>query len=169
MFWAPGMTWVDYAVLTIIGISVLLSVIHGLVRELMALASWIVAFMVAQGYSADVAPLLPAAISNPSLRLLAAFLGMFLAVLVVMTLLAIVISRLIQSAGLGWADRALGAVFGLVRGLAIVMMVVLLAGLTELPRQQAWRQAISSGPLVALANVAKVWLPYGLSKHINYD
>lgn len=163
------MTWIDYAVLAIIGLSVLLSVIHGLVRELMALASWIVAFMVAQIYAADVAPVLPAAISNQSLRLLAAFLGMFLTVLLVMTLLAIVISKLIKSAGLGLADRALGAVFGLVRGLAIVMMVVLLAGLTALPRQQAWRQAMLSGPLVALANVAKVWLPYGLSKHINYD
>ena len=163
------MTWIDYAVLAIIGISVLWSVIHGLVRELMALASWIVAFMVAQIYAADVAPLLPEAISNPSLRLLAAFLSMFLTILLVMTLLAIVISRLIKSAGLGLVDRALGAVFGLVRGLAIVMMVVLLAGLTALPRQQAWRQAMLSGPLVALANVVKVWLPYGLSKHINYD
>lgn len=163
------MTWIDYAVLAIIGISVLFSVVHGLVRELMALASWIAAFMVAQIYAADAALLLPAAISNQSLRLLVAFLGVFLTVLLAMTVLAIVISRLVRSAGLGLADRALGAVFGLVRGLAIVMMVVLLAGLTALPRQQAWRQAISSGPLVALANVVKVWLPYGLSKHINYD
>jgi membrane protein required for colicin V production len=163
------MTWIDYAVLAIIGISVLFSVIHGLVRELMALASWAAAFMVAQIYAADVAPMLPAAISNQSLRLLVAFLGIFLTVLLAMTLLAIVISKLIRSAGLGLADRALGAVFGLVRGLAIVMMAVLLAGLTALPRQQAWRQAISSGPLVVLANVVKDWLPYGLSKHINYD
>jgi membrane protein required for colicin V production len=163
------MTWIDYAVLAIIGISVLLSIIHGLVRELMALASWIVAFIVAQIYAADVAPVLPAAISNQSLRLLAAFLSMFLTVLLAMTLLAIAISRLIKSAGLGLVDRALGAVFGLVRGLVIVMMVMLLAGLTMLPRQQAWRQAMLSAPLVALANVVKVWLPYGLSKHINYD
>jgi membrane protein required for colicin V production len=163
------MTWIDYAVLAIIGISVLLSVIHGLVRELMALASWIVAFMVAQIYAADVAPVLPAAISNPSLRLLVAFLSLFLAILLVMTLLAIVMSRLINSTGLGLIDRALGAVFGLIRGLAIVMMVVLLAGLTALPRQPAWRQAMLSAPLVALANMVKVWLPYGLSKHINYD
>jgi membrane protein required for colicin V production len=163
------MTWIDYAVLAIIGISILLSIVHGLVRELVALASWIAAFMVAQTYAADVAPLLPAALSNQSLRLLVAFLSMFLAVLLAMTLLAIVMSRLIKSAGLGLVDRALGAVFGLVRGLVIVMMVVLLAGLTALPRQQAWRQAMLSAPLVALANAVKVWLPYGLSKHINYD
>ncbi len=163
------MTWFDYAVLAIIGISVLLSVIHGLVRELLALASWIVAFLVAQAYATDVAPLLPAAIPGPSLRLLAAFLSVFLTALLVLTLAAIAVSSLLKRAGLGPIDRALGAVFGLVRGLAIVMVVVLLAGLTTLPRQPAWRNAVSSAPLEALANVIKVWLPYDLSKHINYE
>ena len=163
------MTWFDYAVLTIIGISVLLSIIHGFVRELLALASWIVAFIAAQMYAADIAPLLPAAIPGPSLRLLAAFLAVFLMVLLVMTLAAIAASSLIRSAGLGVADRVLGAVFGLVRGLAMVMVVVVLAGLTTLPRQPVWRNAMFSAPLEALANVIKVWLPYDLSKHINYE
>ena len=163
------MTWVDYAVLAIIGISVLLSVIHGLVRELMALAAWIVAFLTAQFYAADVAPLVPAAITSPSLRLLAAFLLVFLAVLVVMSVLASLISRLIRRAGLGAVDRLLGALFGFVRGLAIVMVVVLLAGLTMLPRQQAWRHAMLSPPLEALANAIKVWLPYDFSRHVKYD
>ena len=163
------MTWVDYAVLAIIGVSVLLSIIHGLVRELLALAAWIVAFLVAQMYATDVAVLLPAAIPSQALRLLAAFVILFLAVLLVMTLIAIAVSGLIKRAGLGLVDRALGAVFGLVRGMAIVIVVVLLAGFTTLPRQQAWRHAMSSAPLEALANMIKVWLPYDLSKHINYE
>ena len=104
------MTWIDYAVLAIIAISVLLSVIHGLVRELLALASWIIAFLVAQLFAADVVPLLPAAVQNPSLRLLVAFAAVFLAVLLVMTVLAIVISQLVKSVGLGSIDRLLGAV-----------------------------------------------------------
>jgi membrane protein required for colicin V production len=163
------MTWFDYAVLAIIGISVLLSIMHGLVRELLALASWIVAFLAAQIYATAVAPLLPAAIPDQSLRLLAAFLIVFLVVLLLLTLLAIAVSGLLKKAGLGLVDRALGAVFGLVRGLAIVMVVVLLAGLTTLPRQPVWRHAMSSAPLEALAKVVKVWLPYDLSKHINYE
>ncbi len=93
---------------------------------------------------------------------------MFLAVLVAMTLLAMALSGLIKTAGLGFADRALGAVFGLVRGLAIVMIAVLLAGLTALPRQPAWRHAMFSAPLVTLANWVKVWLPDDMAKHINY-
>jgi len=163
------MTWFDYAVLAIIGISILLSIVHGLVRELLALASWIAAFLVAQIFATAVAPLLPAAIPSESLRLLAAFLIVFLVVLLLMTLLAIAVSGLLKKAGLGLIDRTLGAVFGLVRGLAIVTVAVLLAGLTTVPRQPVWRHAMLSAPLEALANVVKVWLPYDLSKHINYE
>ena len=162
------MTGFDYAVIAIVGLSVLLSIIHGFVREILSLASWVVAFLVAQIYATDVAPLLPAMIANPSARLLAGFLSVFVAVLVVMTLLAVVLSKLIKTAGLGFADRALGGVFGLVRGLAIVMIAVLLAGLTSLPRQPAWRHAMLSAPLVTLADWVKVWLPPELAKHINY-
>ena len=162
------MTWIDYAVIAIVGISILFSVFHGLVREILALVSWVVAFVVAQMYASEVAALLPAAFDNPSLRLFAGFLGVFLVILIVTTLLAVLVSKLVKSAGLGFADRALGAVFGLVRGLAIVTIVVLLAGLTALPRQTAWRHAMLNEPLVILANWVKVWLPDDMAKHINY-
>ncbi len=163
------MTWFDYAVLAIIGLSVLLSIIHGFVRELLALASWVMAFVAAQTYVTAVATLLPAAISGPSLRLLAAFMIVFLVVLLAMTLLASAVSRLVRRAGLGMVDRTLGAAFGMVRGLAIVMLAVLLAGMTTLPKQPEWRDAMLSAPLEALANVIKVRLPNDLSKHINYE
>jgi len=162
------MTWIDYAVLAIIGVSVLLSVIHGFVRELLSLSAWVVAFLVAQYFAGEVAMMLPAAIPNESLRLLAAFLIVFLSVLLAATLLAILVSGLIKRAGLGATDRMLGALFGFVRGVAVVMVAVLLAGLTSLPQTPAWRQAMSSAPLEALANTIKVWLPADLSKHINY-
>jgi membrane protein required for colicin V production len=162
------MTWIDYAVLAIIGVSILLSVIHGFVRELLSLSAWVVAFLVAQYFAGEVAALLPAAIPHESLRLLAGFLIIFLSVLLAATLLAIAVSSLIKRAGLGATDRMLGAVFGLVRGVAVVMVVVLLAGLTSLPQTPAWRHAMTSAPLEALANTIKVWLPADLSKHINY-
>ncbi len=162
------MTWFDYAVIAIVGISVLLSIVHGFVREILSLASWVVAFLAAQIYATDVAPLLPAAIANPSMRLLVGFLSVFLAVLIAMTLLAMALSRLIKTVGLGFADRALGGIFGLVRGLTIVVIAVLLAGMTSLPRQSEWRHAMLSAPLVTLADLIKVWLPNDLAKHINY-
>ena len=162
------MTWFDYTVIAIVAISVLLSLIHGLVREIFSLVSWVAAFVVAQIYVTDVAQLLPPTLSNPSLRLLIGFIAVFITTLLIMTLVAIALSKLIRTAGLGFADRALGALFGLMRGMAIVMIGILVAGLTSLPHQPAWRHAMFSPQLVAVANMLKVWLPYDLEKHINY-
>lgn len=162
------MTWIDYSIIAIVGISILVSVIHGLVREIMALVSWVAAFIVARMFAADAAALLPSALTDPAARMFVGFAAVFLAVLIAMTLLALAISSLVKSVGLGLADRALGAIFGFTRGLAIVTIAVLLAGLTTLPRQPAWRDAVLTEPLVNLANWVKVWLPDEMSKHINY-
>jgi membrane protein required for colicin V production len=69
------MTLFDYAVLTIIGLSVLLGVVRGFVREVLALAGWAVAFVVASLFSADFAGLLVKQIAEESWRVLAAFVS----------------------------------------------------------------------------------------------
>jgi len=63
----------------------------------------------------------------------------------------------------------LGGIFGFARGLLIVMVAVLLAGLTPLPRQPAWANAVLSPPLEALASALKPWLPQVFSRNISYD
>src|SRR5262245_36053823 len=122
------MTLFDYAVLAIAGFSVLLGVIRGFVREVIALASWIVAFVAASAWGGDVAPLLARQIPDENGRVLAAVVAVFFVVLVVMNILAMMVSKLIKSAGLGVEDRLLGSVFGLARGVAVVLALVLGAG-----------------------------------------
>jgi membrane protein required for colicin V production len=163
------MTVFDYAVLIIVGLSVLLSMIRGLVREVLALLGWVVAFVVAAQFGGRLAVLLPAEIPNEDLRLLAGFVGVFVVVLLGMSLVAMIISHLVKGAGLSVEDRIFGAVFGLVRGVAIVLVIVMLAGLTALPKQPAWRNAVFSGPLEALVIAVKAWLPGDLAKRIKYD
>jgi membrane protein required for colicin V production len=163
------MTLFDLGVVVIVGLSVLLSLIRGLVRELLALAAWIVAFLVANLLAGEAAHWMPDAIATEELRLLTGFLVVFVAVLLAMSVLAIVASKLVKSAGLGLEDRLLGGVFGLARGLLVVTVIVLLAGLTALPRQAVWRNAVLSGPLVAFAGMIKAWLPAELAQRITYD
>ncbi len=163
------MTLFDLAVIAIIGLSVLLSVIRGLVREVLALAAWVVAFLAANLLSGAVVPWMPEALASEELRLLAAFVCVFLGVLITMSLLAMLASRLVKNAGLGLEDRLLGAAFGLARGLLVVMILVLLAGLTSLPRQAVWRNAVLSGPLEAFAGMIRPWLPAQLAQRIKYD
>lgn len=163
------MTVFDYAVLITVGLSVLLSVIRGLVREVLALLAWVAAFLAAAFFGGKLALLMPAEIPSAELRLLAGFAAVFFVILLLMSLMAMTVSRLVKSAGLGVEDRILGGIFGLARGLMIVMVLVLLAGLTGLPKEPAWRNAVLSQPLETLAVFIKAWMPGDLAKHISYN
>ena len=163
------MTVFDYVVLVIMGLSVLLSILRGFVRETLALASWLVAFFVAKLYTLELAPLLPQSIPSQSLRLLAAFLILFLATLLICSLLVIALSAVFKRAGLGWMDRCLGALFGLARGMIIVGVLVLLGGLTSLPKDVRWRNAMFSAPLEAMVVSLLPWFPNDIAKHVKYD
>lgn len=163
------MTGFDYAVLGIIGISVLLSIMRGFVREILALVSWVVAFIVAKLYTMELVPLLPEAIPSEALKLLAAFLILFLATLLLCSLLAIALSQIFKKVGLGWADRGLGALFGVLRGVLIVATLVLLAGFTAIPKDPMWRNAMFAAPLEAMVSSVLPWLPEDIAKHVKYD
>jgi membrane protein required for colicin V production len=163
------MTVFDYAVAAIIGLSMVLGAIRGLVREVLSLAAWVVAFVAAGLFGGWLAGHLPEEIPTPELRLMAGYLAVFLAFLVLMSLAAIVASKLVKAAGLGAEDRVLGVVFGAARGMLIVTVLVLAAGLTSLPKYPAWRDALLSSPLEALASEIKQWLPGELSQRIRYE
>jgi membrane protein required for colicin V production len=163
------MTSFDYTVLLIIGISIVVSMMRGAVREVLAIAGLIAAIYVAKTYSAQLIPLLSADIPTDSLKVLAAFLILFLGVLLVSSLLSIALSSLIKKIGLNWFNRGLGALFGFARGLIIVCVLVFLAGLTSFPKDARWTNAMFSSPLEALVKSVLPWVPQAIAKHINYS
>jgi membrane protein required for colicin V production len=163
------MTAFDYAVLIIIGSSVVLSVVRGFAREVLALAGWVIAFLAANALSGVVSEWFAPMIRDGSLRALAAFVSVFVVTLIVVSLIGMTVSRLLKSAGLGLEDRLLGGFFGFARGILIVLTLVLLSGLTALPRQPAWSDAMLSPPLEALAAAMKPWLPQAVSRYLSYD
>ena len=163
------MTIFDYVVLFIIGLSIILSMMRGLIKEILGLVGWVVAFLVAKYYVLQVVPLLPDSIPNESLRFLAGFLILFLLTLLICSLLSIAITHIFKRAGISWVDRSLGAVFGLSRGLIIVLIMVFIAGLTKIPQDNRWRNAMLSAPLEALVTKCLVWLPIDIAKRVRYD
>lgn len=163
------MTIFDYAVLIVLGLSILASVIRGAVREIMALVSWIGSAMVATHFAPSVSVLLPAALSSPTLRVATAFVALLVASLFLFALVSLVLTQLVVKAKMTATDRTLGALFGLVRGVVIVVLLVLLAGMTPLPREALWRDALFSRPLETLAIVARGYLPQRLAQHIQFE
>ena len=163
------MTAFDYVVLAVIGLSVLVSIFRGAVREIMALASWIGSGFIAIEFSPSVSGVLPSAISNPTIRIAVAFVVLLLTCLLLFALVSLAASNLIKKAGLSSMDRTVGAFFGLLRGIVVLVLLVLLAGLTPLPRDPAWRNATFSPPLEALAIFARGFLPEAFAVRIRYE
>ncbi|WP_019898774.1 CvpA family protein [Methylotenera mobilis] len=163
------MTIFDYIVLIIIGLSVILSVMRGMIREVLAIVGLVAAFYVGVTYTNQLLPMMPIDIPNDALRVLAAFLVLFLATLLLATLLGIALSAIFKKAGLGWLNRFLGALFGVARGLLIVCVIVFLAGLTDIPKDSRWRNAMFSAPIEALVLSLLPWVPEGIAKHVKYD
>jgi membrane protein required for colicin V production len=93
-----------------------------------------------------------------SARLGAAFLLIFIAILLAGMLVSALASRLVQAGGLGLADRALGAVFGALRGVVVVAVLVMLASLTPLAQDKAWEQS----RLVGYFELLSDWATEGL-------
>lgn len=163
------MTIFDYVVLAIVGLSIFFSVMRGFVREALALIGWVAAFFVAKTYTLELAPLLPKAIPTETLQYLAGFIILFLATLLVSSLLAIALSQVFEKVGLSWLDRGLGAVFGSLRGVMIVGVMVFLSGLTDLPKDAAWRSAMFSAPLEAMVLSAMPWMPKAIADRVKFD
>jgi membrane protein required for colicin V production len=162
------MTLFDYAVLTIIGLSVLISVLRGGVSEMLSLTAWVLAFFLAQRFADTLSVWLPPEVPTPELRLIAGFAIVFFGVWFVSALVRIAIAQLIKASALAPVDRLIGAVFGFVRGCVIVVALVILGGLTRFPTQPVWRDAMFSPPFEAAALTLKPWLPTVLAERLHY-
>jgi membrane protein required for colicin V production len=135
------MTWVDYTLLGIIGVSALISLVRGFVREAVSLLVWIFAFGIAWRYFREFAAWLEPWLHTPSIRLGVAFVALLLAVLMLGGIIGFLIGQLVDKTGLSGTDRLLGALFGAARGALLVCILVLLAGLTPFPQDPWWRES----------------------------
>jgi membrane protein required for colicin V production len=163
------MTWLDYAMIAVLLGSIGWGVWRGLVREVMSLAGWVIAFLAANLFAAPVAEVLPETIQRPELRMLIGYAVVFLGVLVLTTGAAVLLGKIMQAVGLGSLDRTLGGLFGLLRGLIIVVAVALAAGLTAVPRQAFWKNSASGPALEGAALAIKPWLPPAFADRLKYN
>lgn len=162
------MTLFDYLVLFILICSVLISTLRGLVKEILSLLGWIVSFVVANAYGEVLAGWLPPMVPGNSTRLIVAFIALFLGARILMGLLSMALDAIIKASGLTLADRGLGGLFGLARGVIMVLALVLLCGMTSIPAQPFWRDALFSPLAETAARTVKPYLPGELAKHVEF-
>ena len=162
------MTWFDYVLIAVVGLSALIGIWRGLVREVFALAGWIAAIGVALLFAGEAAMLIPPSLATPLVRTVIAFTVLFLVILVVVSIAGLLFTKAVRAVGLGLADRTLGGVFGFARGALILLVIALAAGLTAVPKEPFWREAKLAPPLETAAIAVKPYLPPALADKVRY-
>lgn len=152
------MGWIDGVILGVLLLSALLGIWRGLAFELLSLLGWVVAWFCAKAWGPAIAAFVPLGPQGSALRIGIGFLAAFLVGLMGWRLLSWLVQQLLQATPLAPLDRALGAAFGLLRGVLIVLLLVTLGGLTPLAGSPGWQQ--SQGVLWArgaLAALEPLW------------
>ena len=158
----------DFIVLGVIIISVIVSLMRGFVKEALSLAGWLVSLWIAMTFSSGMAELFGSSISDPTLRLLAAFVALFVLSLIVGTMINFFASQFVQRAGLTGVDRTIGTVFGFLRGILLVTIIVMLLGLTTLPKEKWWDESFFMFRFEVIATWLKDLLPDDIARYFKY-
>ncbi len=157
---------VDWILLAVLGLSLLLGVWRGLVQEVLSLAGWVVAFYLAQMYAPLAATWLPMEGSSQMLRYAAGFVVTFIAVLVATVLVSWIVRKMVSAVGLGPLDRLLGSLFGLLRGVVLLLVMTVLVGMTPMRDADAWQQSQGAQWLQQCLHVLKPVLPADFGKYL---
>jgi membrane protein required for colicin V production len=163
------MSWPDYAILVVIGLSILVGALRGFIKEVFSLLVWAAAFLVAWHFADDVADLMEGAITLPSARTAMGFVGLFVAVLLIGGLINYLLGKLVESTGLSGSDRLLGGVFGAVRGLALVVAALLVAGFTPIPEDPWWQDSRTIQRLLPMVEWSAEFLPDNIREHLDFE
>lgn len=135
-------TAVDWLIIGVVVISTLISIMRGFVKEALSLITLIAAIVIARLFGAQVADMLVDYISVPSLRLAAAYGGLYVAAMIVGSMINFLIYQVVQLAGLSTINRILGMAFGFLRGGLIVVVAVAVMGRMPFSEDNWWRASV---------------------------
>ncbi|PKM12968.1 MAG: colicin V production CvpA [Gammaproteobacteria bacterium HGW-Gammaproteobacteria-3] len=162
------MIWIDFAIIGLIAISMVIGLLRGFVKEAFSLAVWIVAIWVGLNFSREFSGLLTSVVSLPSARIAAAFALLFFITLIFGSMIGFLLGELVKKTGLTGSDRFAGMLFGIARGMIVVAVGVMLAGLTPLPEDAWWQESLLIPPFQAFAMWLRDLIPSGVAGYINY-
>ena len=156
--------WVDIVLLAVFALSALVGLWRGFVFEIVSLLGWLVAFVLANTLGPLLADFIPL---DGALRLWAAYVAIFVLVLLTCTLLARMLRALVSATPLSLVDHLLGGLFGVVRGAVILVAVGMLVTLSPYAASAPWKNSHGSTWLGLALEGLKPILPQSLNVHIN--
>ena len=162
------MAWFDIAILAVILMSTLISLIRGFVKESISLATWLIAGFIAITYYLILSDFILPYIESPTISQAVAFAILFIITLIVGAIINYMISQLVSKTGLSGTDKLLGMIFGAARGVLIISMIVLFAGLTPMPSEVWWQESSLVPHFKEIAVWIQEWMPQDIAGRFKF-
>lgn len=159
------MSALDWVFVLILVGSVLIGALRGLVFEVLSLISWVLAFFAARLWGAQVGLWLPMQEMDEGVRIAAGLVIVFVVAIFALGLVIRIIGKLVQIVGLRPFDRTLGALFGALRGVLLLVLIALVFMLTSMRESQIWNTSVFAPHLVSAVSVLRPWMPQELGRH----
>jgi len=153
------MAVIDWVILAVLAVSSLISLKRGFVKVALSLASWIAAFIIARLFSGNLATLLAGVVETNSVRWILAFVILFAGTVTIGAMINHLLVEMVRMTGLGGTDRVFGMVFGLIRGLVVLVAIVYGLQFTLVPQDAWWQDSVFIPHLTTLADWARKTLP----------
>lgn len=160
--------WPDIIFIAVLAISVIVSLVRGFVKELISVASWILAAFIALKFSKQLGAIFTFT-EIESVRLFIAFTVIFVVVVFLGAVVNVLVGKLVRLTPFSLVDRILGGVFGLMRGYVIVILAVLFMGLTALPQQSWWQNSSSIQHVQPMSLWLKDRLPEDIADNFKFE
>jgi len=144
----------------------LLGAWRGLVYEVLSVLGWVVSFFVAQWFAPELATRLPVQSAADPVRYAAAFVLIFIASVFAAGLLAFLLKKLVAAVGLAPVDRVLGAAFGVLRGVILLLAATVVIDMTALKSSGWWQESKGAPVLAATLKAIKPVLPEQFAKYL---
>jgi membrane protein required for colicin V production len=161
------MVWVDIAVIALLAVYALGGIFRGFRQEVYSIIVWVVGFMVAWFFCHDFALLLKV-FHTQSTRLAISFIALVGITLAVGGIISWLQVDSAKTIGFSSLDRLGGLPAGFVHGLLVVFILVVVAGLTPLPKDTWWQKSKYLPPFQSAALSVKRILSTRLASSINY-
>ena len=160
------MTVLDWVFVGVLVFSLLLGLLRGLVYEVLSVLSWIAAFVLAQWLAPAVGAWLPMENAAEPLRYAAGFAIVFVAVVSAGGLVAWATRKMVEAVGLRPMDRVLGAAFGVVRGVMVLLALAVVVNMTPLRKSQWWTESTGAAVSTAALKGLKPVLPEEFAQYL---
>ena len=161
------MTSFDWILAGVLVLSLLMGAWRGLVYEVLSLLGWVASFYAAQWFAPEVSVMLPWPTASEPVRYAAAFVLVFVVALFAAGLLAALIKKMVEAIGLRPVDRMLGAAFGVLRGLILLLAATVVIEMTALRSSDWWLESTGARMLSAGLAGVKPLLPEPFARVLN--